>query len=200
VGDEREQAAALTNLGWSSQRMGEYRKALEYYALSRPMHAKLGDKAAESQVLSNIGVAHYSLKEFDLAAAADEQAVALCEASGDPKGLAGALHDLALAYGQAGKPERTAELAKRGADIYSSLGLRAESSDCIILCGHAMVDMERYDEAIQYFEQALVVQRELQSFRRLSQVLGYLADVHEKLGNVELAADYRRQAEEIRPR
>ena len=107
LGERKDEAAALNNLGFASFSLGEPQPAEESYRQALSIRRTIGDRAGEAQALNNLAVLYRSLGEIDEALAAYAQAREILTALDDRRQEATILNNLGVAYMALGETERS---------------------------------------------------------------------------------------------
>jgi tetratricopeptide (TPR) repeat protein len=155
----------LGNLGNAYVDLGEACQAIEYYEQALAISRELGDRHNEGGHLGNLGAAYYVLGEVQRAIEHHEQALAISRE---------------ICAATVGSPEWTASRWREGADL-GNLGL-----------AHAALGQVR--RAIEYYEQALAIAREIGNRWGEGADLGNLGLAYAALGQVRRAIEYYEQA------
>ncbi len=106
IGETREAATALNNLGFASFSLGEPGPAEESYRQALAIRRTTGDRAGEAQALNNLAVLYRSLGEIDQALKAYGEAREILATLDDRRQEASTLNNLGVAYSTLGEVER----------------------------------------------------------------------------------------------
>lgn len=108
---------SLLQEGLENYTRGEYRTAIEKWAIGLTEARKQKDDLFAGSFLGNIGVAWVALKDYDKAAAVLEESVRLGEAAGDRQGLKSRLNALASLYLLRERPTDALPLYRRSLQL-----------------------------------------------------------------------------------
>jgi tetratricopeptide (TPR) repeat protein len=193
IGDRRGEGSTLGNLGIAYYRLGDTRKAIEYYEQHLTIAKEIGHRQGEGNALGNLGLAYYSLGEPRKAIEYHEQALAIDREIGDHRGEGAELGNLGLAYADLGDPRKAIEYHEQALAISREIGdLRGEGQDLCNL-GNAYYSLGEPRKAIEYHEQALAIDREIGDRRGEGQDLGSLGTAYADLGEARKAIEYYEQ-------
>ncbi len=162
------EAASLSNLGMSYSNLGNYSKAIEYFEKSLPLARQLGNRAGEGWILRRLANAY------------------------SPQGNYTEVirnYQLALTIAQ-----EDYELTSNVDQKKQHLLYQGES---LVGLGNAYRSIEDYARAIEYFQQSLVITKELKNTYGESFILSSLAGAYNKLGNNKQAIIYSQEGLEL---
>jgi CHAT domain-containing protein/Tfp pilus assembly protein PilF len=106
LGETKDEATALNNLGFASFSLGEPQPAEESYRQALAIRRTIGDRGGEAQTLNNLAVLYRSLGEIDEALAAYGEAREILATLDDRRQEAATLNNLGVAYSAIGEAER----------------------------------------------------------------------------------------------
>lgn len=98
--------AGIRNLGLAYARLGEPRRAIEFYERRLVIAREIGDRRGEGAALGNLGLAYANLGEPRRAIEFYEQQLVITREIGDRRGEGNALGNLGNAYAHLGEPHR----------------------------------------------------------------------------------------------
>jgi class 3 adenylate cyclase/tetratricopeptide (TPR) repeat protein len=158
IGDRRGEALALGNLGVLAVDQSEAR---DYYEQNLRICREIGDRRNEATSLSNLGVVAYVLGDYPRAEDYDLRALQLKREVGDRRGASLVLGNLSLLHSRQGRYAAALEESRASRRMAEELGARNELGYAWTYEGHALLGLERYAEALEAYEHALAVRREL---------------------------------------
>lgn len=106
LGEAKDEAAVLNNLGFAWFSLGEPHPAEESYQQALALRRATGDRAGEAQALNNLAVLYRSLGEIDEALRAYGEAREILATLDDRRQEAATLNNLGVAYTGIGEAER----------------------------------------------------------------------------------------------
>lgn len=102
AGAKIDEALYLANLADFFLKNGDYKTALAHAEQALPLTRELKDVNSETVALINIGLAHISLKHFELGKQRVQEAIAIDERRGSATGVSDSFHELGIYLEKAG--------------------------------------------------------------------------------------------------
>ncbi|OAD24126.1 hypothetical protein THIOM_000017 [Candidatus Thiomargarita nelsonii] len=189
---------ALNDLGIMHYDLGEYRKAIRYYAQA----IKIGDRNTETQKesrrpLHNLGVIYKETGNYRKSYSCFKKVLKLVELSKDRASEATVLNDLGHLASNLGDQKKAIEFCKKGLAISKNIGdRRAEALNSGRL-GLIYCRLENYHAAIDNSEKAIEIAREIEDKQLESSVLGYLGTILRKQKRYPEALEKLQSAKKI---
>jgi CHAT domain-containing protein/Tfp pilus assembly protein PilF len=202
VGDLKNQAITLSNVGFIYGTLKENAKAIEYYQRARVLMHGLGDHSAEGQILHNIGVAYSALNERQKAVSSLREALPLLEESPQNQALeADSLGSLGRVYAELGQDQNAIEALERAVPIYSSLQDTTGGAAAFGKLGDLYLSTDRDEKALENYANALLLWIALRQKSQQSLVLSTMCLAYHNLAKqsdaLENCKDGLRLAREI---
>ena len=200
IKDERTEAAALNNLALVHDELGEYRRALELYnrALARYKEPSSG----MADAIGNIGGVHLLLGEYAEALGHYERALAIDQQLELKPKIAIDLENIGLCLIGLGRAGEAVTILDRSINLARDAGLKRDEADSRKAKGSALLQLGRYSDAFEQYNQARATYEEASlnaepSFKQeLVEALGNLGDLQMRLGDASSAEkDFRRAIE-----
>jgi predicted ATPase/transcriptional regulator with XRE-family HTH domain len=155
-----ERAFALWRLGQLRARRGDD-PAIELYEQSLHLYRELGRDWETSAVLSDLGDLFFNCGRFDEAERALSESQAICERTGDGRGLARALECRSRASFERAQPGEAEHLARQSVDLSQVLGSHASRAAALGRLGIILMHLSRLDEARVYLVRSLELYEDL---------------------------------------
>ncbi|HEY4677233.1 MAG TPA: tetratricopeptide repeat protein [Candidatus Angelobacter sp.] len=155
------EGAALGNLAFAYDDLGEYRRAIEHLEQVLQITRECGNRLQEGTALGNLGNAYHSLGEFPRAIEFLEQHLKIAREIGDRRGEANALGNLGSPYLSVGEYKRAIEYYEQGLQVLREIGDRRGEGYALGNLGTAYYRLGEYRRAIEYHEQSLTIKREI---------------------------------------
>ncbi len=175
IGDRIGEGNRLGNLGLAYLQLGEAGRAIEYHEEALAVVQQIGDRRAEGSHLANLGNAYVDLGEARQAVECYEEALAISREIGDRQAAENRLSTLANALWAVGEPQRAIEYLEEALVVSREIcaastqgspewraGRRAEGNRLASL-GNAYLDLREARRAIQCYDQALAISRQLRA-------------------------------------
>ena len=192
IGDVRQVASLLNNIGSVYDDQGDDNKALAYYERSLAANRALGNTNSVANNLSNIGVVHTRLKNFEKAISYKKEALKLKEELGDRWGIATNTNQLARIYGEMGRLDTAVVLFKVALGIYRELGDRNGEANSLAQLGSANIYRAQEDpmlekvllrDALLYTDSSLSIYREIGELHATSDAYRTRSEINHAIGD-----------------
>ncbi|HTI23681.1 MAG TPA: tetratricopeptide repeat protein [Kutzneria sp.] len=158
-----------------------------------------GDRRAEAQNLTALGIAHQELQWYDVAGDYHGQVLALCQRTGDRLGQAKALINIGGISYQRGRFEDAEAAWEQALAMASEQQERYQMARALNNLGFVAALHHRYEAAESRYRQALDCARELGDPQVEGGVLTNLGAVLQQTGRAAEAVEYLRQALDLSP-
>jgi tetratricopeptide (TPR) repeat protein len=156
-----------------------------------------GDRVAEAWMLNNLGMA-YGQQRMEQAIGCFENALVICQETGDVQGEARAANNVALACFDLGRFGEAMSAAQRSLLVQRRIANRYGEGLALETLGNAHRETGNLDEAVKHLRQALTIFREVQSPNDEAESLRDLGGAYLDLGHDDEAAECLRRALTIR--
>lgn len=194
VNDFLGEGNALGGLGLTCRRLGDYQQAIEYAQQWLTISRKIGDYRGESNALCGLGLAYHCLGKYQQAIDHTEQSFTIKHSIGDRRGEGNALGNLGLVYHALGKYQQAVNYTQQWLTIAHDISDRRGEGGALCNLGNSQIKLEQYSEALKNLHVALVIFCEICDLAGKAEVLKNLAELHQALGEVEVARHYCQQA------
>jgi tetratricopeptide (TPR) repeat protein len=152
---------------------------------------RLGDRAAESEALTNFGVALYGLRRYDEAVIAHRDAAAIVRRAGDRHAEGEVLNNLGLALHGLARNDEAVIAHRDAAAIFHQAGDRYDEGKALNNLGLALHGLARNDEAVIAHRDAAGIFRRVVHQRDEASALANLGNALQELGlSAEAIAAY----------
>ncbi|MGH3737787.1 MAG: BTAD domain-containing putative transcriptional regulator [Micromonosporaceae bacterium] len=121
LGDRRNEAETLTDIGNSCRGRGDLARAMEYQHAALAIFRELGDELGIATALSNLGAEARALGRYDESLGYLHECLAIDRTMDEPGNLAVSLHQLGRTYSDMGRAEAAIEAASEALDLVSKL-------------------------------------------------------------------------------
>ena len=190
-------AASLNNLGVAHEWAGEALEALRLLRQSLDINRELGHRAGQATVWRNLGEAYIHLGDFGEALRGYQQAAALHHELGRPADRAETLIQIGWLHLQAERPAEAVGPLREAVDVLENLGRPFFFATALEKLGRAEAFLGRLDEGRALLDRARLISRGIGDLRGETQVWLGQAELQERLGDLDTAARFYRQAEEL---
>lgn len=196
--NKRLRAAFLGNLGWVYSAMGQYDRALEHYQQSLAIFREAKRRRFEASALSSLGGLYKDLGQYDRALEYYQQALAINREAKDCFLEGSLLSSLGWLYYRMGQHDRAREYYQQALAVHRAFCIQpfnrpfelrhrgGEAGDLNDLgCIH--MDLGQYDQAREYCQQALAINRKIKNRSGEGVNLNNLGIIYRHLGQYDLA-------------
>ncbi|MGA2173898.1 MAG: tetratricopeptide repeat protein [Verrucomicrobiota bacterium] len=184
------EANALGNLGNAYAKLGDVRKAIEFYQQAQGIHRVLGDRRGEGNALGNLGLSYSNLDERQKAVELFEQSLVITREIGDRRGEGNALGNLGNAYAKLGDVRKAIEFYQRARIITREIGDRQAEGNILGCLGIAYTKLDEGLNAIEFFEQQLLITYEIGDRRGEGIALCNIGIAYAELGEIRKAIEH----------
>jgi tetratricopeptide (TPR) repeat protein len=184
----------LGNLGLAYARLGDARKAINFYEQQLKITREIDNRRGEGNALGNLGQAYARLGDARKAIEYLEQALGIDREIGDRRGEGNALSGLGLAYADLGDARRAIDFYEQALAMDREIGDRQGEGQDLGNLGIAYADLGDARKAIEYLEQALGIDREIGDRQGEGQDLDNLGIAYTNLGDGHKAIEYHEHA------
>jgi class 3 adenylate cyclase/tetratricopeptide (TPR) repeat protein len=186
-GDRRAKADALRLLAAISGEQGNATAQHHFHEQCLQINRSLGDRRREASDLNNLGDAEMRLGNYPAAATWLEQSLHLARSLGHREGECVALANLALVAHSRGDHEAAMTYGRQSVGIARTIDAREREAFAMIGIGHALAALLRHAEAVEAYDAALALWREMGAPNIATEPLAGLARVKLAEGNVDQA-------------
>jgi tetratricopeptide (TPR) repeat protein len=192
--DKQTHGAILGSLELAYSKLGETRKAIEYYEKALKISREIGDRCSEGNNLGNLGLEYSKLGETRKAIEYYEKALKISREIGDRRGEGADLGNLGLAYNNLGETRKAIEYYEQALEISREVGDRHGEGNRLGNLGNIYSKLGKTRKAIEYYEKALKISREIGDRRGEGSDLGNLGLAYSNLGKTREAIEYYEKA------
>jgi DNA-binding SARP family transcriptional activator/Flp pilus assembly protein TadD len=176
---------------------GHYPEAITIHAVACRAASSIGDRPAEADALTSLGIMHLRQDRYQQAADQFQQALALYSGTGDRAGEARVVHNLGNVAWLRGRHQDAASYFQHALTLSREIGDRTGMAKA--LGNHGLVDLEqgRYQQATRHVRQALNLFRQTGDRIGETHALGNLGRIDLLEGRYQDAASHYQQAVDL---
>lgn len=194
LGDLRNEAARLANIGSLHNSLGENQAALDFYNQAIPLYAAVGDNVGRAGVLNRLGAVYLELGEKNMALSFYNMALPLFRAAGDKYGEATTLNyigqvNVAISENRKALDENFIQALT----LFAAVGNKFGQASTLNNMGSAYLALGEREKALDQFRQALQIFREIGSKSAEAATLNNIGSVYWAEGERQKALDYQNQ-------
>lgn len=221
IDDRAGEGVSLNNLGGVYHKLEKYQQALDSYQKALAIYQEVGDKKGEGVTLNNIGAVYDKLGQYQQAIEFYQQALAILQKMGDRAFEAVTLNNIGVTYDHLGESHKALDYYQQVLVIQPEIGnntgketpplpitlnleplilpesptvVKEEQEVQLYQKGMQLSKRGQYREALETFQKALVIARELGDKAREWKNLNQIGLVYNSLGEYKFALDFLQQA------
>lgn len=198
IGETRQEAEALNNIGVVYDDLGEKAKALEYYGQALPLRKAVGDQRGEAETLNNLGTVYTDLGDSAKALEYYGQALPLRKAVRDQSGEAVTLNNIGALYANLGEQRKALEYYTQALPLRKAVGDQSGEAATLNNMGTACNILGDQTKALEYYSRALLLLKRVGDQRGEASVLTSIGKVYSDFGEKTKALEYYFQALPLR--
>ncbi len=187
---------------------GDFPAALEYYEKARKIDKELENKNGVARHLSNMGLVYKNQGDFPKALEYYFRALKIGEETGEKKSQGSALGSIGIVYAQQGEHKKAESYYLKALAIYKEIGSKPGMStqlghigivnmlegDSALEKNNAEAAKKFYATALEYYAQAMAIDKELNNMYGYASNLGNVGMVYKQMGDFTNAAKNEEEA------
>ncbi|MBN1976183.1 MAG: AAA family ATPase [Anaerolineae bacterium] len=174
VGDSREQAALLCQLGWNIVYTSAASQAAEYFREALPICKSMGDLRSQLSCLSGLAAAAKMVGDYTRMLSYLQEHIALAETCGDPSRIGRALNNAGIIHYTLGDIEVASTFLQRALQFKETAGDRRSTAFTLVYLGLMDAEHGEFEAAQAHLDTALETFREVQDAPWEGETLGML--------------------------
>lgn len=190
VGDKYWLALALDLGGNIHNRLGEWRKALDYHLEAVLLWEAIGRRGWQANTHEKIGQLYRNLNEGQKALDSYDKALRLYEVTQDRNGEADVLNNIGLVYKGDGDRTKALEYYERALAIYKTVADPVDEANTLFNVGRIHASTGERRKALDYYLRAVKLYRTAGDRGREADTLTDVGDTHDALGERQKAIEY----------
>lgn len=186
-------SAALNNLGFINNDLGDIAKALEYHHKSLRLREEIADKPGIALSLNNIGYVYNSQGDAVKALEYHHKSMQIRKELNDQIGVAYSLNNIGSIYKDQGLTSKALNYFEEALKIGEQTSDKIGIGNSLNNIGDIYKIQGNNKLALDYFQKSLSVRQKAGDNRGIAISLGNVADQMLKTGNVQMALDHANQ-------
>ncbi|MEQ9103006.1 MAG: tetratricopeptide repeat protein [Imperialibacter sp.] len=166
-----------------------YDSAIYYFDRGIPNAQLAGDTAQLASFLNNIGLCFTYKSAYDKAIDYHLQALALREASNDPR-VSSSYNNLGITYDRMNDLANAEKYQLKALELKRQEGQQLPLANSLLNLGIIKRKQEQYKEAIAYYEESLAIAREFNDEKKIANALNNIGSAYVSLNDLKKAAGY----------
>jgi CHAT domain-containing protein len=198
IGDRRNEAATLNNIGAIYDALDEMQKALDAYSQALPLRRVAGDRKGEALTLIALGRVYNNLGEKQKALAYYNQAAPIVRELADDSLAVRLSSSVGSLYKSVGSMQEALKYHTLALSLSRKLGDRKSEAGALSNIGAVYSSVGQSQKALDYSNQALLLYRALGDRSSEAITLNNIGAVYYTLGEPDRAVEYYNQALPVR--
>lgn len=194
IGDRRDAAKMLNNLGNVEAELGNARSAHGFYERALVISREIGDRAGVARALNNLGSVLFETKDYEAARRAFSEALGLWEQFGEKRNVAKAQHNLGEVARLLGRLEEAEERQRSAVAVSREGGDQEGTAEYLLHLSRALSLRRRFADAGKRAEEALALYRSFPDRDGQARALRALAGALDGRGDKPAADKARAEA------
>jgi diguanylate cyclase (GGDEF)-like protein len=190
TGDRLLEARLMNDLGYTHVVFKEYDKALSYLLPCETYLKETDDDALMSFVKDSLAQAYFGMGRIDVALAYEKEAVELSRKAANWYGVASFLGYISTIYNAQKEFDTALECVDEAQKVAEERGFEMEICNAHKYRAEIYVAMQRYNEALEEYQQGTVIARRIATYRLLYEMYLSMSEVCKLKGDFEPALDY----------
>jgi CHAT domain-containing protein len=190
AGAQREQNAALHNIGAQYSRLGQRQKAIEYLNLVLQRHRKLGLKREESQMLESLGSIYKAQGKWQSALEYYAESIALAKEADVYVSRISSFAEIASIYEKLDELDKAESYYRQSLELAKYIKSAMYMAGAINGLGKVAFYRKNYPQALAYFQEAVEVEKESKDHRNEVVYINGLGQTYFALGETARSIEY----------
>lgn len=190
IGDWQNEAGALNDLGVIAHDQGDYPQADARYRQALEIYRHTGDRWNQALTMGNHGGLFIDLGDYETARVTVAEAAQIFIEVDDRRALSYQYCDLSLIAHYQGDQQTALAHSRRALELATAVGERPGQANALIKLGHAQAGLGHPAEAVEAYQQALTIERELGQLSPAMEALAGLARMALAQNDLALAQAY----------
>ena len=175
-------------------RLGDHKKAIEFYQQSLSIAKEIGNKGSEGKAYGNLGNAYQSLCNYKKAIEFYQQSLTIAKKIGE-KNTEGSLYgNLGSAYDLLGDYKKAIEFHQQSLSIAKEIGNKGSEGAAYTNLGRAYRSLGNYKKGIEFHQQCLSFAKEMGNKGLEGTAYAHLGSAYHRLGDHKKAIEFHQQS------
>jgi tetratricopeptide (TPR) repeat protein len=197
IGDKQAEKNALSALGMAYTRLGQTKKAIDFFLQELDIAKESGDSKEQCSLLANLGDAYAIFGKLDQARKHFEKQKALATAKGHSAFIGSSYNGLGFVYVKQNNIEKAIDCYLKALASYRQQKDHDKELELLVGIGLNYQKLGQYEPATAFFVQALATAKYVENRKEEAHILIDLAETYHQLGDTEHLKPILKQAEEI---
>jgi tetratricopeptide (TPR) repeat protein len=194
IGDKKDEALNLGDLGNVFDRQGNYPQALDYDLRALKITEEISDRPGQARNLINIGNIYDKQNDYSKALEYQLKALNIEKETGNKKLEAATLSNIGNVYGAQGNYSKALDYYLDALKIEDVIGKNQLKAINLGNIGNVYRLQKDYPKAIEYYEEALKIRNEIGDKNGVAIDIGNMGVLYTKTGKFKDAEEYLKKA------
>ncbi|NOQ74727.1 MAG: tetratricopeptide repeat protein [Crocinitomix sp.] len=191
---KKKKADCIFDLGDLYRYNFEYKKALDYFEISKALYIELEEDVKLAALLNNEGLLHAEIGDYAKSLNNYEQSIELFKAAKDSNGWANSLSNIAIISANMGNYDQAITYFTQCMTIDERMGYTEGVASGLNNIGVVYTDFGKYDKALDYFERGYQMRVEQENLNGQAVIKGNIGGVYFLMDSIELSLKYYEEA------
>lgn len=196
-GNKQKKMDLLLKMGDTSDLIGKWDEALDYYQHSMRMGKEIGNDLGMAESYRRIGYMYRNKCEWDFAVKNFEKARRLSESIDDVHGMANACRGLGDVYRKKGQSEKAIKYCEECVNKAKKINNALEIAKAYITIGNIYRNKGKLDKALKYFKKSLEILEKINNMYEMAIVYNNLGTIYYDNGELDKAIEYIKKSIEL---
>jgi adenylate cyclase len=197
IGDKKNTAGAIINIGVIYAKQGDHSKTLNYFQRGLKIMEELGNKFGVATTINNIGVIYKEQGDYPKALDCFQRSLKIQEEIGNKRGCANANSNIGGIYSSHGDYPKVLEYLLRNIKIYEELEDKMGLATSIGGIGSIYGSQGDYPKALDYFQRSLKIFEQIGNKEGMAGSISAIGNIYQQKGDYTKGRDYSRRSLKI---
>jgi len=182
LGNKKDIATMLVNIGLIYKEQGNYAKAIDHYMRGLKLFEEMDYKPGMTASLNNIGIIYNDQKEYRKAIDHYSRSLRIQQETGNKQGMAGTLNNIGMVYEVQGDNAKAITYYTRSLTLMEELGDKLGAAYCLTNIGIIYFGQGNLDKSMEYQDRGLAIKKEMGDKVGIATSLINIGDIYLKKG------------------
>lgn len=194
AGDRLGEAKIIGNLALSYHHLGNYSDAINYNHQALQIFQEVNDIRGEEVTLNNLALTYSRLGIYEESIRSSEKALVISRKICDPSLEASILETLGATYYHMKIYDRSIEHCQEALKIARAINDPWCEAIALSQLGRTLIKVDSFTEALESLQSSMIICQKIGLREYEAESLKYLAELHQAMGEFEVAQQYCQQA------
>lgn len=185
--NEEGESDASNLIGLTLNKLGNYKKALDYLLRAIELRQKLNLELKLALSYNNMGLVYLKLNENNTALSFFEKSLKLKERFNDKASIARTLSNIGICYRNLGNYSKSEEYQNKAIKLSQEVNYTLGVCLSYEQLGDLFFELDDFTKALDYYNRCLVLYQELNTFRYIETILNRITKAYLEMGDFQSA-------------